>query len=307
MAIFVQNFLGKFCASFLKLFFRVLPPSAPVYIYTTVLSAQPLRALTNYLLRKIIPREMRIPEGVLLLNQDDPVVSGALYLGAYEPYFSLLFRTHIPLGGVVLDIGANLGYYTLIASKNASRVIAYEPEPENGALLERTISANNLTNVTLINSGVGANEEMRTLSLDPDNKGKHTLLESEHTHVKQHVIPMCTIDSSLLREGVSRVDVIKMDIEGWEAYAFMGMTQTLLTHHPILFFEYAPTRIGISGMSPTVMLGTLLSLGYKLYAINESARTTDLIVDLEVFSEEFSGIDSYVNILATVDVVSQPA
>ncbi len=299
--------MGLLLQNFLKLLFSVLPPTAPMFIYTTILSARPLRSLTNYLLRKIIPREMRIPEGVLMLNQDDPVVSGALYLNAYEPYFSELFRAQIPRGGVVLDIGANLGYYTLIASRNASQVIAFEPEPENGALLERTIAVNSLTHVTLIKSGVGANDEVRTLSLDPDNKGKHTLLESGENGAEQHRIPMCTIDASLRSLGVARVDVIKMDIEGWEAHAFAGMTETLGVHHPILFFEYAPTRIGISGMSPIHMLETLQMLGYTLYAINEASKKIESIANITLFTEEFSGMDSYVNIMAVVEKVVQPS
>ena len=304
MGISPTNYLGKSCAMVLKLLFRILPPDAPVFLYTTILSAGPLRSLTNYLLRAIIPREMRIPEGVLILNQDDPVVSGALFLNVYEPYFSELFRAHIEEGSVVLDIGANLGYYTLIASSKASQVIAYEPEPENGALLERTIAVNNLTHVTLIKSGVGASEEVRTLSLDPDNRGKHTLLESGMSGAEQHYVPMCTIDASLRTLGVSQVDAIKMDIEGWEAHAFVGMMETLKTHHPILFFEYAPKRIGISGMSPVRMLESLLSLGYTLYVINEATRKTVSIANIVLFTEEFSGMDSYVNIMATVGEIS---
>ena len=230
------SIMGVLCAVILKSLIRVLPQNAPVFVYTILLSPPPLRSFANYLLRKIIPREMRIPEGRLMLNQDDPVVSGALYLGAYEPYFSKLFREHIQHDAIVLDIGANLGYYTLIASAKAKRVIAYEPEPENGALLGQTIATNNLTNVTHIQSGVGAKKEERTLSLHPDNKGKHTLLPSDGEKVEQRTIHMRTIDGSLAEEGVTQVDIIKMDIEGWEAYAFLGMMHTLSTHHPYTLF-----------------------------------------------------------------------
>ena len=76
----------------LTLIFRILPANAPLYIYTTILKPQILRSTTNCILKSILPSSLVIPEGVLLLNPTDPVISGALALGAYEKNFAKIFR-----------------------------------------------------------------------------------------------------------------------------------------------------------------------------------------------------------------------
>lgn len=280
----------------LRTILGALPPDAPMFIYTKLLRLKPLRALTNTLLRKLIPKEITIPEGTLYLNQRDPVVSGALTLGAYEPYFAEEFRKHLKPGSIVVDIGANLGYYTLIASALAQRVIAYEPEKENLDLLRRTIEKNNLQNVIVIEKGIGAKDEELALTLDPDNKGKHTLLSN--TEGEKKTISVTTLDSSIALQNIKHIDLIKMDIEGWEGYAFKGMVNVLQNMSPIIFFEFAPRRIEESGESPIVMLHTLERFGYKLFVIDESKKALVQISDVTDFSSSFEGKDSYVNVIA---------
>lgn len=275
---------------------RYLPPGAPMYIYTKLLHPKPLRAIANSVLRRIIPPSITIPEGVLFLNQNDPVVSGALVLGAYEPYFTEEFRNHLTNGCTVADIGANLGYYTLIASAHAKAIVAYEPEKENYTLLEHTIAENQLTNVTLVKKGLGAKEEEMQLILDPDNKGKHTLLGKANGETE--LIEITTLDVSLHTLNISHVDVIKMDIEGWEAHAFTGMQRVLKESHPTIFVEYSPGRITASGADPVKMLESLLVYGYTLFLIDESKKALIPIDDIHFFTSKFSGSESYENIIA---------
>lgn len=283
-------------SALLRTILGALPPDAPMFIYTKLLRLKPLRMVTNALLRKLIPKEIIIPEGVLYLNQRDPVVSGALILGAYEPYFAEEFRKHLTPGSVVVDIGANLGYYTLIASALAQRVIAYEPEKENVDLLRQTIERNKLYNVLVIEKGIGARDEELTLTLDPDNKGKHTLLSN--TEGEKKTISVTTLDSSIAQEHIEHIDLIKMDIEGWEGYALKGMANILRDMCPILFFEFAPRRIEESGESPILMLDTLVGYGYKLFVIDESKKALVQIFNVADFSSSFEGKDSYVNVIA---------
>lgn len=286
----------------IRTIFALTPPDAPQWIYTKLLRPKPLRAIGNACLRAIIPETLIIPEGALCLNPDDPVVSGALALGAYEPYFTEEFRRHIPQGGVVVDIGANLGYYTLIASKSARMVIAYEPEKENLRFLKRTIALNQLTNVRVIEKGLGALPGNLVLTLDPDNKGKHTLLSG--VTGDQAMIPITTLDASLCAEHFTQVDLIKMDIEGWEAHALRGMRETLERMHPIIFFEYAPARIRASGESGVLMLETLRNFGYTLFLIDEAKKTLRMIDDFALFSATLPDKESYANILAKKVVLS---
>ncbi len=280
--------------------FRLLPSNAPAFIYTTLLRPPLLRKATNTLLRKMIPASIRIPEGSLTLNPDDPVVSGALMLGAYEVIFGKIFREALAPDMTIVDIGANIGYYTLIASAHAGKdgkVIAYEPEPENLRLLERTIAKNHLENVIVVTSAVGEKTGNATLYCDPNNKGKHTLLPVEGN--TPTTVQTTTLDASLENQNLHRVDVIKIDIEGWEAKAFRGMQKTLATYHPQIFFEFAPERIRETGEDPLHFLSALASFGYILEHIDEKTGMLVPIDDCMQFIKTLSGYDGYANIRLT--------
>ena len=85
-------------------------------------------------------------------GRDKNIVPDLLSKGAYEPFETELFKKNLEKGEVVLDIGAHIGYYTLIAAKivgNEGKVFAFEPAPDNYALLEKNVNANGYKNVIL--------------------------------------------------------------------------------------------------------------------------------------------------------------
>ncbi len=280
----------------------LLPADAPAYLYTHLFKPRLLRLGVNMLLCKMIPAFIVLPEGKLALNHEDPVVSGALMLGAYEPFFAHEWRKAITPNMTIVDIGANIGYYTIIASAHVKegRVIAYEPEPVNVSFLKQSIAFNNCTNITLIESGLGDTDESRDLYLDSDNKGKHTLLPGEQKGAVKIRIPLTTLDHSLDTLGITRVDLIKMDIEGWEVKALRGMRETLRRDHPILFFEYAPNRIRETGEDPLLIFETLRQEGYDFAVINEKTKCLEPLPRPDKLSLTLRGPDAYINIYARV-------
>lgn len=275
----------------------LLPANAPAFIYTKILSPRPLRSLSNALLKRMIPPSLVLPEGTLFLNQADPVVSGALALGAYEPYFTDVLRQTLAPHMTMIDIGANLGYYTIIGSAHARAVIAFEPEEENARLLSRSCDANHRTNITLITKGLSDKPEQLPLEIHPDNKGKHSLLATNEKGTVHTTIELVTLDAMLDELGLHSVDLIKMDIEGWEAKALRGAMKTINQEHPMLMFEFAPARIRAAGDDPKAMLDSLIACGYTLLEINEEKRAL-LPIDQERIIRTYTGWDDYLNILA---------
>jgi FkbM family methyltransferase len=197
----------------------------------------------------------------------------------------------------VVDIGANLGYYTLIASAHVEHVISFEPERENAELLLRTLKRNARSNVTLVQKGLGEKEETLTLAIHPDNKGKHTLLPINEKGVTSTDIPMTTLDAVLETLGVPRVDLIKIDIEGWEAKALRGAVKTLRASHPTIMFEFGPERIRAAGDDPLLMLKELEAKGYALFVIDEDHSALSPL-EPEALIRRLPLSDAYVNILA---------
>ncbi|MEK7500350.1 MAG: FkbM family methyltransferase, partial [Patescibacteria group bacterium] len=76
------------------------------------------------------------------MNQKDVVISSALVLGVYEPFQIEVFRSLVDSGMAVVDIGANVGLYTVIAAKKARKVFSFEPESENFILLNKNVWEN---------------------------------------------------------------------------------------------------------------------------------------------------------------------
>lgn len=282
--------------SLLKAAVSLLPRDFPQFVYTKVLSPRPLRAATNAVLRRMIPDRIVLPTGeTLCLNQSDAVVSGALFLGAYENAMTKVFLSKLRPDMAFVDIGANLGYYTVLAYKKVGRVVAFEPAAENVALLRRNVEANGITNATVVQSGIGDVTETRDLTLDADNKGKHSLIGTDGD---RETIAITALDRALDDLGITRVDLIKMDIEGWEAHAFAGMQETLRRDRPAIFFEYAPVRIRQAGRDPFAMIRSLGKLGYDLFVIDE--RTSDLVPvkDGDARLRRLRKPDDYANLFA---------
>ena len=277
---------------------RVLPGAAPGVIYTTLLRPAPLRAVAHRILRRLVPAEIVLPEGRLCLNADDPVVSGALALGVYERQVSVRFRAEVRPGMTVVDVGANLGYYAVIAlggSAPHGRVIAFEPDPANHALLLRNLLPFG-DRATARRQAVAAASGTLLLHRHPDNKGKHSVLAAPELDAGVSVEAV-TLDAALAELGGPRVDVIKLDVEGAEPLALIGMAETLARHRPVLFLECAPRRWTRAGFDPVAVLGGLKARGYALTLIHEGGGA-DMPVEPAALPSRLRGRDPYVNLLA---------
>jgi FkbM family methyltransferase len=156
------------------------------------------------------------------------------WLGTYERDLQNVFVRTVRAGHVVWDIGANVGFFTLLAARLAGhtgRVIAIEPLPRNLDLLRRHLALNAVVNAAVLAQAVadapgtalfatGASPSMG--HLDP----KHGL-----------AVEVTTIDTLVESGAVPAPNVIKMDIEGAESRALAGARQTLVRHRPIILLS----------------------------------------------------------------------
>jgi FkbM family methyltransferase len=275
------------------------PRVAPLkYIYTVILKPVPLRSVANFVLKKCIPESITFPEGTLLLNKNDAVVSGALALGAYERAEIALFREVVKEGMTVLDIGANIGYYTLVASAlvgEAGRVVSFEPEQTNFFLLQKTVELNNRANVSLVCAAASDTEGTSTLYLSDENKGKHSMASGDDLRGAQ-TIQTTTVSIALRSLGIAHVDVIKMDIEGAEPLALAGMRDIIERDKPLVLVEYSPGAIHRFNKEPREMLRFFAERGYELSVIDERTGRLEQIKNIETFASQFPE-SRYVNLL----------
>ena len=175
-----------------------------------------------------------------------PGASSSILLrgGFYEPESTDLFRRSLAEGAVVLDIGANIGWYTLLAGKAvgpSGKVVACEPEPHSVRLLERSVKLNRLTNVVLVEKCVSDKNGDAILHLSATNAGGHSILQSADS-VSDVRVDSITIDELCHQLSLERVDVIKMDAEGAEPLIFVGASSLLSRAQPRhVLMEYSPS------------------------------------------------------------------
>ena len=184
------------------------------------------------------------------------------WLGWYERDKQVEFARSVRPGSVVYDIGANVGFYTLLSSVLVGprgRVFAFEPVPRNLEFLRRHIRLNRLGNVAVLELAVG--EKMGEATFD-DTLGTSQGKLSSGGRLR---VQVAAIDD-LVSSGVVRPpDALKIDVEGAEAAVLRGAMATLQRHHPAIFLAtHGPAE-------PADCLELLRGIGYRVAAVGGGA------------------------------------
>lgn len=194
--------------------------------------------------------------------------------GTYEPLETKIVKKEIEQGNIVLDIGANIGYYTLIFAKlvgENGKVYAFEPDPTNYSLLKKNIKINGYKNVVLLQKAVSNKTGKINLYLSDDNNGDHRIYNS---HDKRHSLKIEVVRlDDYFKDYQGKIDFIKMDIQGAECIAVHGMPLLLKKNKNIkLITEFWPFAIKKCGNDHKKYLGLLQKYGFKLYLIDELTK-----------------------------------
>lgn len=191
-----------------------------------------------------------------------------LLKGKYEPLSTKRFLGVISPGNTVIDIGANVGYYTVLAAyavKNNGAVIAFEPDAENCRLLDANVKYNNFSNVLVRPYAVSDSNGKKLFDSHTASKGESALAVKNSSSTR--TIQSVTLDSEVKRLKLQKVTVIKMDIEGAEILALQGAKETIRKNPVTLFIEYNPSRIEYYGYKPHAQLNLIENLGLEIKEI----------------------------------------
>lgn len=196
---------------------------------------------------------------------------------AYEPELAYLERILSP-GKLFIDVGANFGVYTLVASKlvgEAGMVLAFEPTAQSFAILRQNIELNHLSNVCAFQLALAQTRSTAWLNYAWDPVGNWLSKDLPYGNEGEEV-NVQALDQVLEENGIGRVDAIKIDVEGAEELVLRGARRCLTTQTPIVIFEFNPDCAARLGLSPWGAKDLLESLGYEFVLLGDCAKSRDL-------------------------------
>jgi FkbM family methyltransferase len=217
--------------------------------------------------------------------------------GSFEPFTVHVFKQVVKPGMVVLDIGAYLGYYALLASRRVGahgKVYAFEADPRSYRFLLHNIQLNKCTrNVLAIAKAVSDQIEVRPFLLSSGDFTRSSLWE-KHRDERSLDVDCTTVDEIV---GGQPVHVIKIDIEGGELHALKGMERTLRrSDSVIMFVECNPSALSAAGGSVESLLGLLERFEFRVHVIDEDERCLRPVGDEIYGARDERGKRNYCNL-----------
>ena len=201
--------------------------------------------------------------------------------GIYEELETKIVKKEVKNGDIVLDIGANIGYYTLIFAKlvgSNGKIFAFEPEPFNYDLLQKNIKINNYENIITEQKAVGNENGVIKLYLSKIRTGMHRIYKSKYTNNEFVNVDIVKLDDYFKdSKFFNKINFIKMDVEGSEFGVLKGLTRILENNNVKILAEFIPDSIKEFGFNPQDFISFLQSFGYKIYCTDDESKKTILL------------------------------
>lgn len=189
----------------------------------------------------------------------------------YEPWETSIVKRDLKSGQVFVDVGAHIGYYTIMAAGIVGpegRVFAFEPEPENFAVLEKNVVAADAQNVMIANIAVSSQNGVSSLFLNPKSTGDNRV-GVRQAGWKELMVDTVSLDH-YFSDYDGRMDFIKIDAQGHEIAILAGALKMIERFRMLkMLIEYAPALLAMSGYEPSLLLRVLRNHGFSI----SSSRT----------------------------------
>ncbi len=258
----------------------------PAYIDAMHEEHARLFAYADYLPATDIERLELCDEGViatyrgsgvrLLCDPEDRRITPVetLNFGSYEPEEAGLFFSLIGEGRTLVDIGANVGWYSLTAARRFPHLAihAFEPMPKTFGYLTRNIALNAVTTIRTYNHGFGEREETLTFYYPPEGSGNASARNLSGSPAVTEVRARVRRLDDVVRETGILIDALKCDVEGAELFVFRGARGTLASQRPVVFTEMLRKWSAAFGYHPNDIIALFTELGYRCF----TARGTGL-------------------------------
>lgn len=212
---------------------------------------------------------------IIEAHLDDWIQKQVYFFGRYEieKNQTRFWTKFLNPGMVVFDVGANIGYYSLMAAKRVGKsglVYSFEPVTETFRKLTINIQLNQFENIKVIKSALSdISGSFEIFTADEENTGTSSFSQHVHFSGVRETVTTITGDEFINTEKPERLDLVKIDVEGAEMKVLAGMMNTLKKFKPVLLVEINKALLENSGTSPSEIYQSLRGIGYEPYEINK--------------------------------------
>ena len=238
---------------------------------------------------------------------NDMLIGRALRAGSYEPHITALFRQLLRPGMGVIDLGANIGYFTMLAARlvgTAGYVLAIEPNRQNVKLLEASRRFNKFDQVHVAQMAASSQLGILALHIFHSNGTTSNLDGDLDTLLGSETVPCVAVDNLVPPDR--RIDLIKIDVEGAEYDALQGCKQILTANRPVIISEFSPGFLqSVSKVDGATYLKWLLGWGYMLSIIQPDGSLLNVQNDWKrIIAAHEERCAGHIDILAQIPVRS---
>lgn len=214
-------------------------------------------------------QEVEIDERILFARMNDPNIGSVILREReYEPHVTSVIKGLVQRGQTFVDIGANIGYFTSLAARlvgHGGRVIAVEANPDNVQILCACLVRNRFTNVEVLPFAASDEQSIHSLEIGGSNA---TLVAPRDPSASIAYVQSVILDRCLAAE--ERIDVVKIDIEGYEVRAFRGFRDLLSRFRPSVVGEFHPKALReIGGTEPEEYVSELARVHADIHVITK--------------------------------------
>jgi FkbM family methyltransferase len=188
--------------------------------------------------------------------------------GTFEPATTELVLKFVKPGMTVLDVGANIGYFTLLFGRQvgpSGRVWAFEPVKRYQEAIKLHLQTNRLDDtVQLLSFGLSDRTLRVPISVDEFGASMHSASSSTTFEIEE--IDIARLDDVVREQNINKVDFIKLDIDGHEPAFVRGAQSTIRSHMPVMVLEFAQAWLDVAGEDARTLKTAIEELGYTLYS-----------------------------------------
>ncbi len=205
--------------------------------------------------------------------------------GLYEPPMSRILQHHLSKGGVAVDLGANWGFFTLLAAATVGitgAVLALEPDPRHFSALSRNIALNRFTHVMPMQVAAAGGDGRVSLVgfVETDTNRGVSRIGDRGSGTGDRVFDVAATSVDRLTADRARVDVVKIDVEGAEDLVLEGMRDGLAARrYRAILLELHPELLRAKGVDPAALIARLCDHGYRGWTIDPAPEAYRRAID----------------------------